>query len=154
MPRFLWTGAVGAFAVVALGGPVLAGPADQVHARVTGLRALGNAFKAVNDQVRGSGAVQPQLMQQYAQQILKASHDQYGWFPAGSGPQPGVKTAVRPEVWTRAAQFRAAQDAFARQADVFARTAAGGDAAAIRTEARKLGAACKSCHDNFRTSEG
>lgn len=140
-------------AVIAVGGPVIAGPADQVHVRVAGLRALGNAFKAVNDGLRGGGPVQPQQMQLYAGQILKAAHDQYGWFPAGSGPQPGVKTAAKAEIWTRAQEFRAAQDAFARQANAFSRAAASGDSTAIRTEGRKLGAACKSCHDTFRERE-
>jgi cytochrome c556 len=72
------------------------------------------------------------------------------WFPAGSGPQPGVKTAAKPEIWTRAADFRRAQDAFAAQAVAFQNVANGGNADAIRAAARSLGATCKGCHDQFR----
>jgi cytochrome c556 len=73
-----------------------------------------------------------------------------GWFPAGSGPQPGVKTAAKPEIWTKPADFRRAQDAFIAQAAAFQNTANGGDVDAIRAGVRSLGATCKGCHDQFR----
>ncbi len=79
-----------------------------------------------------------------------ASAAQYKWYPRGSGPQPGVKTAAKVEIWSRGAQFRAGQDRFAGQAAALQRAAAGGDPVAIRAEARKLGATCKACHDAFR----
>jgi cytochrome c556 len=128
--------------------PLLAAPADVVHTRISGLRELGAAFKNVNDGLRGD--VQTVLIQQSAREIRNASRAQYGWFPAGSGPQAGIKTAAKPEIWARAPQFKAAQDAFARQAEVFERTAAGGNAEAMRVEARKLGGTCKGCHETFR----
>lgn len=142
----------GLFAAGALaaGVPALqAAPSDIVKARINGFRELGAAFKAVNDGSRGS-ELQTVLIQQSARQIRNAARDQYRWFPQGSGPQPGVKTAAKPEIWSQAPQFRALQDAFARQADVFFQTANSGSPAAVRAEARKLGGACKSCHDSFR----
>lgn len=140
--------ALAAAAVALAGAPLLAAPTDQVRARIDGFRELGAAYKNVNDGLRGD--VQTVLIQQSARQIRNASRAMYEWFPAGSGAQPGIKTAAKPEIWSRSAQFKAAQDAFARQADVFQRTAASGNAAAIRAEARKLGATCKGCHDTFR----
>jgi cytochrome c556 len=137
-----------AAAAALIAAPLLAAPADQVRARIDGYRELGAAYKNVNDGLRGD--VQTVLIQQSARQIRNASRAQYSWFPAGTGPQAGVKTAAKPEIWARSAQFKAAQDAFAKQADVFQRTAASGNAAAIRAEARKLGATCKGCHDTFR----
>lgn len=137
-----------AAAVALAGAPLLAAPTDQVRARVDGFRELGAAYKNVNDGLRRD--VQTVLIQQSARQIRNASRAMYGWFPAGSGPQAGIKTAAKPEIWARSAQFKAAQDAFAKQAEVFQRTAGGGNAAAIRAEARKLGATCKGCHDTFR----
>lgn len=131
---------------------LLAVPADVVRARITGFRELGAAFKAVNDGLRGN-EMQSVLIQQSARQIRTAARDQYRWFPQGSGPQPGVKTGAKPEIWSQAPRFRAAQDAFARQADVFFHAANSGTPAAIRAEARKLGGTCKSCHDSFRLSQ-
>jgi cytochrome c556 len=129
--------------------PLIAAPADQVRLRVSTYRSLGAAFKTVTDALR-SGQLQTPQVRQAAARIGDVARRQYGLFPAGSGPRPGVKTAARPEIWSRAREFRAAQDAFARQANVFQRAVNGGNADAIRSEARKLGGACKSCHDNFR----
>jgi cytochrome c556 len=136
-------------ALAAIAGPLLAAPADQVRTRIDGLRELGAAFKAVNDGLRSS-QLQTMLIQMSARQIRNASQAMYNWFPAGSGPQPGVKTAAKPEIWTQAAQFRQKQDAFAAQAAAFQRAAGSNDVAAIRAATRSLGETCKSCHDQFR----
>lgn len=131
--------------------PLLAAPADTVRIRVAGFRDLGAAFKAVNDGLRGD--IQIIEIRQQARMIANVARDQYNWFPAGTGPQPGIKTNAKPAIWAQAATFRAAQDAFARQAQAFQRTASGNDGAAIRAEARKLGATCKACHDTFRVPQ-
>ena len=138
------------FALVAV--PLLAAPADTVRGRIAGLRELGAAFKNVNDALRGSD---PQIImiRQSAREIKNAARDQYQWFPAGTGNNPAWKTAARPEIWNKASEFRAAQDNFASAAAAFQRAAMGGDAAAMRTSARALGATCKSCHDRFRAEE-
>ena len=140
-----------ALAVAALGAaPLLASPADVVKSRVAGLRELGAAFKAVNDGLRSS---EPQtiLIQQSARQIRNAAGQMADWFPAGSGPQPGVKTAAKPEIWTQPDKFKAAEVAFASEAVKFQAVANGGNSDATRAEALKLGATCKACHENFRT---
>ena len=135
--------------VAVVAAPLLAAPADTVRTRISGFRELGAAFKAVNDGLRGSN-VQTIMIQQSAREIRSASRNIYSWFPAGTGPGPGLKTKAKAEIWSKPAQFRAVQDAFAKQAELFQRVAASGNAAAMRTEARKLGATCKSCHDAFR----
>jgi cytochrome c556 len=90
------------------------------------------------------------LIQMAARQIRNASNAMRNWFPAGSGPQPGVKTAAKPEIWTQAAAFRQKQDAFAAQAVAFQNAANSGNVDAIRAASRSLGATCKGCHDQFR----
>jgi cytochrome c556 len=140
--------AVAAAALVAA--PLLASPADVVKTRIAGLRELGAAFKAVNDGVHAS---EPQtiLIQQSARQIRNAAGQMADWFPAGSGPQPGVKTAAKPEIWTQAGRFKAAQMAFAGEAAKFQQIVNAGNIDAIRAETPKLGATCKGCHESFRT---
>jgi cytochrome c556 len=139
--------ALGVSAVVV---PILAAPADIIRSRIAGYREVGAAFKAVNDGLRG----EPQIMliQQSIRQLRNAARLQYGWFPAGTGPQTGVKTAARPEIWAKAPAFKAAQDNFTRQADVLFKVSGGGNANAIRAAARNLGMTCKACHDQFRVA--
>jgi cytochrome c556 len=124
--------------------------ADIVKTRVAGLRELGAAFKNAMDGLRG-GEPQTIMIRQSAREIKSAAQAQYQWFPAGSGPQRGVKTLAKPEIWTKPAEFRAAQDNLAKQADAFQRAAMSGNADAMRASARSLGGACKGCHDQFRT---
>lgn len=138
------------FGLVLVSTPLLALSADVVKSRINSYRELGAAFKAVNDGLRG-GEVQTVLIAQSARQIRNASKAQYQLFPAGSGPHIGVKTNAKAEIWTRPKQFRAAQDAFSKAADSFYAAANKGNVAAIRTEAGKLGATCKGCHDQFRS---
>ncbi len=124
-------------------------PADVVKSRIAGLRELGAAFKNVSDGLRG----EPQiiLLQQSARQVKNASTAMNGWFPAGTGPQPGVKTLAKPEIWTRAAEFQTAKVNFARAADALQTAVASGNANAIKGAFRQVGGACKGCHDPFRT---
>lgn len=126
-------------------------PADAVRTRIAGLRELGAAFKNVSDGIRGDPQVI--LIQQSARQIKNASVAMNGWFPAGSGPQRGIKTAAKPDIWAKPAEFNAARANFARQADAFQVAAASGNADAIRGAFRQLGGACKGCHDQFRVPD-
>ena len=135
--------------VGAAAAPLLAAPQDVVKSRVASLRELGAAFKNVNDELKG-GSPQIYIIQLSARQINSAARQQYGWFPAGSGPQPGVKTNAKREIWAQSAQFKAGQDAFAAQAAAFAKVAGTGDMNAIRVQAKKLGATCTTCHRAYR----
>lgn len=132
--------------------PLLAAPADVVRTRQAGLRGMGAAFKNVMDGLR-SGTPQPRVMQQSARVISSAARAQFGWFPAGTGPNPAWKTAAKPEIWTQTAEFRTAQDGLARAAQGFQSAALGGNAEAIQAAARTLGGACKSCHDQFKAKD-
>ena len=140
-----------ALAALAAGaGPVLAaGAADLVKTRVQAYRELGASFKNVNDELR-SPKPQTMVLQLSARQIKNVASQQYGFFPAGSGPQAGVKTKALPAIWANRAGFKAAQDAFAKQANAFAAVAGTGDVAKIRAQAKALGATCQSCHKQFR----
>lgn len=118
-------------------------------ARVHGFRELGAAFKNVNDELK-SGTPQVMILQLSARQIRDASRAQANWFPADSAPRPGIKTAAKPEIWSQPIPFKKAQDDFAAQAGAFYQVAATGDVAAMRKQAKTLGATCAACHRGFR----
>lgn len=141
------------FGFAALSAAMVATPlvaaADPIASRIASYRELGASLKNVNDELR-SGTPQMLVIQLSARQIRDVARAQYGWFPAGSGPRAGVKTKARPEIWSQAVQFKAAQDAFATQANSFAAAAQSGDVERIRAAARSLGQACGACHRQFR----
>jgi cytochrome c556 len=130
--------------------PVLASAAsDIITSRIAGLRELGAQFKNVNDELKKDDP-SPMILQISARQIRDVAKNQYGWFPAGSGPEAGVKTKAKPEIWAKAADFKAAQDNFAKQANAFFVVAQKGDVASMKAQVRQLGAACGGCHRTFR----
>ena len=140
-----------ALAALTLAVPALAQSAPNPAAtRIAGYRALGSAFKAVNDGLRaGNLAAVPAS----GVAISNAARAQYRWYAANTRPGPGVRTHARPEIWTRAAEFRAAQDRFALQAAAFRQASTSGNADTIRAASRQLGAACRGCHDTFRVED-
>jgi cytochrome c556 len=149
--RSMRTIILGVVIASAAAAPVLASAAsDIITTRIAGLRELGAQFKNVNDELKKDDP-SPMILQISARQIRDVAKNQYGWFPAGSGPEAGVKTKAKPEIWTKAADFKAAQDNFAKQANAFFQVASKGDLATMRTQVRQLGAACGGCHRAFRT---
>lgn len=144
--KWIAAGTLGLAASVALG---VAADGDVVKARIASYRELGAAFKNLNDELRKPGP-QIYIVQLSARQIRSIAQAQYRFFPAGSGPRPGVKTAARAEIWTQPAQFRTAQDAFGRQAQAFATAAQSGDVPRIKLAAKALGQSCAACHKAFR----
>lgn len=132
--------------------PLLAADADIVKSRIAGYREIGAAFKAINDQLR-SGSPQPYLLQVSAREIANGTREQYRWFPAGSGPKPGVKTRAKAAIWAQPTKFKALQDGFAAKAAALAVATKGKDPARIKAAVKELGGACKACHDVYREEE-
>jgi cytochrome c556 len=148
----LVTVATGAALAVAGGALAQFSPKEAVAARVNGYRETGAAFKTINDQLKSDTPAKV-MLRFSAKRILQTAHEQYGWFPAGSGLEAGVKTHAKPLVWTDAAGFKAAQDRFQQQAALMAQAADGGDLAAMRKQAHDLGEACAACHSKYREKE-
>ena len=124
---------------------------DLMKARHDHYHKLGDAFKKVRDEVRGS---QPDLAQvrRAAQFINDASVNQGKWFPAGTGPDAG-KTRALAEIWSKPKEFEAAQKVFSESAPKLLAAASANDVGAVKTQFGAVGKACKNCHDTFRSPE-
>src|SRR5262245_45387967 len=88
---------------------------QQIEARQHNLKDLGGAFKTVNDQLKTDA---PQLteIKLAAEEIRSHSQEIGNWFPAGTGPESGVKTEARAAIWTGQADFKAKAQTFADEA--------------------------------------
>jgi cytochrome c556 len=128
-----------------------ASPADAIKLRQQGLKALGSAFKVIRDELK-SGAPDAGKINAAGAEIAKAGKAIDGWFPAGTGAEAGVETDAKAEIWSDAAGFAAARDAFVREAAKSAQVfASDGDPSARSGAATALGETCKGCHDKYRT---
>jgi cytochrome c556 len=126
--------------------------ASVIQDRQAHYKQIGKAAKGIYDTL-GSPAPDVAAIQAYAHTINQLAPQIPSWFPAGSGPEAGVKTAALPAIWLRPADFTAAASGIAAEAHKFDTVAAGGDLTAIRAEYGALGKACKTCHDQFRKKE-
>jgi cytochrome c556 len=125
-------------------------PQEAQKARHEHYEDLGDAFKAVRDNSRGSPDWA--ALDKAAQTVLEASVDQQQWFAKGTGPEAG-KTRALPEIWTKPADFTAAQQMFSERAPKLLAAVKAKDAAGVQAAFKEVGGACKNCHDNFRAPE-
>jgi cytochrome c556 len=125
-------------------------PAEIQKERHEGYEALGDAFKVIRDNSRSTpdwAAVEKAVAV-----VQKTTVAQLNWFPKGSGPEAG-KTRALPEIWTKPADFSAAQKLFADKVPALTAAVKGKDVAALGAAFKEAGGACKNCHDSFRAPE-
>ena len=114
-------------------------PKEQIELRQGQLKKLGKAFKTISDQLKAS---EPDMaaIQAAAASVPVESEGMADWFPAGTGPDSGVKTDALPAIWEE-------PDLFTEKLSDF-QMAAGALATAAET-----GGTCKSCHEKFRADD-
>ncbi len=79
---------------------------------------------------------------------IKGYADQMGtWFPAGTGPESGIETEAKANIWTDRATFDAA---VVKLQEESGKLAAVTDAAGFMAQFPATGGSCKNCHDTFR----
>jgi cytochrome c556 len=126
-------------------------PLAQQKARHDHYHELGDAFKVVRDQTKAT-APDTAALQKAAQVVNDASIDQGRWFPKGTGTEAG-KTRALPEIWSKPADFVAAQKLFSDAAPQLLAAAKANDIDGVKNAIPNVGKACKNCHDNFRSPE-
>jgi cytochrome c556 len=146
--------ALAAVASLVLGGTALAAiDASQViTTRQEKLKTLGKTFKAFREEFakpsldRAALTSETQTMEQLAAALPS-------WFPAGSGPEAGVKTAAKAEIWSNAGHFTEVSQGLITQTHKLAQLAATGDADSLKAQAKEVGAACGACHKEFKVKD-
>ena len=113
---------------------------------------IGAAFKAVMDQTHAS-APDFQIIHANAQTLEQLIAALPSWFPAGSGPESGVKTRAKAEVWTKASDFQEDARLAHEAAQDLVKASAGSDVSVVATSAMALGKRCGACHADFREKE-
>jgi cytochrome c556 len=127
-------------------------PEQTIKARQSNLKDLGGAFKTVRDQLKLSTPNIAEI-KQAARQIDNLSQDQKHWFPKGSGPEAGVKTAAKPEIWGDPDGFSNALAKSSAEAPKLLTLANANDIDGLKAQVGVVGRACKGCHDSYRVPE-
>lgn len=155
MKAFAFRAWVAATALAFVAGVALAAEPsvkDMMKARHDHYHDLGDAFKTIRDQVRGSSPDMAKV-KPAAQVVKQASIDQFKWFPKGTGPDSGNKTRAKAEIWSDAKGFETAQNKFAAEAPKLVTLAEANDVKGLQQQFKVVGQACASCHDKYRAEE-
>ncbi len=121
-------------------------------ARHENFEALGKAMKGIGDQLK---AQNPDMaaIREAAGKIGAMAPQLATWFPAGSGPDDGLRTEARQTVWTKPEEFKLAASRFVEEAAKFNLAAQGNDIKAVGAAMQGLGGTCKGCHEKFKEED-
>ena len=138
---------------VAVGAALVATPAysvevkDQIKHREAIMEAIGGHLSAVFSTLGGPAEMQKNFAF-HADSLAQLADIAVDVFPEGSGEG---KTDALKKIWEQPEEFKQAMDTFLERVAAFKETVdAGEDIPAIAAAAKKLGGACKGCHDDFK----
>lgn len=132
--------------------PAAATPAGQaLLARQAHFREQSAGFKAIGDELKKDAPDRAAIAANVTK-IKGTAEALPSWFPKGSGPETGLKTAARAEIWTDAEGFDAAATVLQAETVKLEQLAMAGDLDAIKTQYRAVGAACGACHAKYRAA--
>jgi len=141
-----------ALCLVALTGAATPNATQIITGRQTNYKNIGRANKAINDELRKPAPSMPAIQQNAA--VIDALAPRVPlWFPKGTGPEAGVKTAALPVIWQRIPEFKADAANFANAAHNLRAAAAAGDVNRVRAATAALGQTCRACHETFRAKD-
>lgn len=149
--RRLLSAAVCAAALALAGGAALAAVNAKavIETRESNFKSMGKAMKAMNEGLKAE-APDMAAITANASTIRGFAPKISTWFPKGTGPEAGVKTEAKAEIWTDPAGFAAAASRLEPEAAKLETLARAGDVAGARAQFRVVGGTCKGCHDKFR----
>ena len=121
-------------------------------ARSDFFHSLGKPAKGLRDELQ-KGTPDLNAVKGYAADIARIAPNLPAQFPAGSGPESGVKTEAKPNIWSDPAGFKTDAAGLASAATALNAAAQGGNIDAIKTAYGNLGQACKTCHTTYRKED-
>lgn len=126
--------------------------AATIKARHDFFHSVGAATKSLNEELK-KPAPDIAVIRTATTQIATLAPQLPAQFPAGTGPEAGVKTGAKAEIWANPADFKAKAAGLATAATALNQAASKGDIAAVTAASKDLGGACKSCHTTYRNQD-
>jgi cytochrome c556 len=136
----LWAGSVYA---------QFAKPEDAVKYRQAGLQLISSHFGRMQPVIKGQAPYDAAAIKANVELLKTLSVLPWAGFVEGS--QAG--TSAKPDIWTDAAGFKAAQAKFEGAVDKLSVAASSGDLDRVRVAFGDVGASCKACHDSYRVKK-
>lgn len=124
-------------------------PENYIKYRQAVMKAIGGHSGAASQIVRGN--VSPEgALAMHAQALAQLNSDLTSLFPEGSD---FGETRAKAGIWSDRAKFEQAASDAKNATAAFAEAVGSGDADRIGATFRKVGDACKGCHEDFRQKD-
>ncbi len=141
-----------AFAVLALALPFAAEaqtvkPEDQIKLRKSAYALMGYNFASLAAMAQGKKPFNKDEAARNAQLVATLAPVPGQFF--GNDTDFG-ETKAKPEIWKNRSDFDAKMEKMKREAAKLPQVAGAGDMGAFKKQVSDTGAACKSCHDDYR----
>jgi len=128
---------------------IAATTAEIITTRQAHFKNIAKANKAIADELKKPSPSMA-IIRNNAGAITAAGDRAFRAFPAGSGPEAGVKTEALPAIWQRSADFRTLSARMLAASRALGTAAGQGNADQVRAASTALGQSCKNCHSSFR----
>lgn len=143
-----------ALSFAAVGGVAMAAvdASKVITSRIDSYKKIGKAFKDINDGLKAD-APDAKAIAAQAKTMKDLSGHIPSWFPKGTGPETGLKTRAKADIWAEPAKFAEATKAFQVESQKLRVAAGKGDIEAIKLQVKATGGSCGGYHKPFRAEE-
>ena len=126
-------------------------PETAIHYRQSVYTMIGWNFSPMNAMVKGKIPFDGKEFAKHAERIAMLTPQVLEGFAKGS--DKGAETDAKPEIWTHFDDFQSKLNDLIDESKAMSEVAAGGDEANMKEQFKKLGGACKACHDKYKKKE-
>jgi cytochrome c556 len=136
---------------LAAAAPPSPSPREVIAARQASLDMSVMTFAELKDAARDGRSMASQVYP--ATSLAKWARALPTMFPPGAGPEAGVPTRAKPDIWTDRAGFERRGADYAAAAERLRDLAAAGDAAGFKAQIAVVSAACDACHAVYKQKD-
>ena len=126
-------------------------PETAIAYRQAGYTMLGWNFGPMAQMVRGKTLWDAAEFARRAERVALIAPQLLEGFPEGS--DSGATTEAKAEIWKNMDDFKLKMDDLVKQSKLLADVAKSGDEAKIKDQFKQTAAACKACHEKYRSED-
>lgn len=127
---------------------------EKIRIRKENFKEMGSAYKTIGDAMKKGMPLQGNATIQFAvQQLVTSASEQSEWFDEGTGPESGVETGAKANIWSDRADFDSRVQALVDETNKLSAVYGEGKDEAIATQFKAVGVVCTDCHKKYRTKD-
>lgn len=123
-------------------------PEAVIEYRQSAMTMIGWNFSPMSAMVKGKIPFDAKEFAKHAERIAGLTPQVLEGFAKGS--DKGAQTDAKPDIWANFDDFQSKLNDLVNESKTMSEVAAGGDETKMKEQFKKLGGACKACHDKYK----